>query len=88
MFSRNPDGRWLTARSIELGYDPLDDRSMTGFRRPPKDAACAVDYFLAIRREEVGFFVGEMRSMIEDPEDFFNDQDTELVEWLDAPRRR
>ena len=55
MFARNKDGRWLTARSMALGYDPLDDQSMTGFRRPPRDAACVVDYVLAIRKSDASF---------------------------------
>jgi len=84
MFARNNDGRWLTIRSMAVGYDPLDDQTMTGYRRPPKDAACAIDYFLAIRKSDAAFLIGEMRSMIEDPEEFFNDKDTELEDWLDA----
>jgi hypothetical protein len=42
MFARNSEGRWLTARSIELGYDPLDEQSMTGFR----SAAAGLSGFL------------------------------------------
>ena len=87
MFARNKDGRWLTARSMALGYDPLDDQSMTGFRRPPRDAACVVDYVLAIRKSDAAFLIGEMRSMIEDPDEFFNDNDTELEQWIDARPR-
>jgi hypothetical protein len=80
MFARNNNGRWLTLRSMTLGYDPLDARSMTGFRRPPKDAACVVDYVLAIRKSDAAFMIGEMRSMIEDPDEFFSLNDTELEE--------
>jgi hypothetical protein len=88
MFARSNEGRWLTVRSIALGYDPLDDQSNTGFRRPLKDAACVVDYFLAIRKSDAAFFIGEMRSLIEDPDEFFNDNDTELEQWIDARPRR
>ena len=87
MFARNSEGRWLTARSIGLGYDPLDDQSMTGFCRPPKDAGCLVDYVLAIRKTDAGFLIGEMRSLIEDPDEFFNDNDTQLEEWINARPR-
>jgi len=88
MFARNNEGRWLTVRSIEVGYGPLDDQSMTGFCRPPKEAGCLVDYVLAIRKSDAAFFIGEMRSLIEDPDEFFNDNDTEREEWLDARPRR
>ena len=88
MFARNNDGRWPTVQSIVLGYDPLDDQSITGFRRPPKDAACVVDYVLAIRKSDAAFLIGEMRSIIEDPDEFFNDTDTELEEWIGAGPRR
>ena len=87
MFARNSEGRWLTARSIELGYDPLDEQSMTGFCRPPKDAGCLVDYVLAIRKTDAAFLIGEMRSLIEDPDEFFIDNDTELEEWINARPR-
>jgi hypothetical protein len=87
MFVRNSEGRWLTARSIELGYDPLDEQSMTGFCRPPKDAGCLVDYVLAIRKTDAAFLIGEMRSLIEDPDEFFNDNDTQLEEWINARPR-
>ena len=87
MFARSNDGRWLTVRSMALGYDPLDSKSITGFRRPPKDAACVVDYVLAIRRSDAPFLIGEMRNMIEDPGEFFNDNGTELEDRLDARPR-
>ncbi len=88
MFARDNDGRWLTVRSMVLGYDPVDAQSMTGFRRPPKDAACVVDYVLAIRKSDAAFLIGEMRSLIDDPDEFFNDNDTELEERSDALPRR
>jgi hypothetical protein len=60
---------------------------MTGFRRPLKDAACVTDYFLAIRRSDAAFFIGEMRSLIEDSDEFFNDHAPGLEEWIDlCPR--
>lgn len=57
----------------KLGYDPIDDDSDTGYRRPPHDAASVCDYFGALGYVEDGgrFVVEEMEILLNDPAAFF-----------------
>lgn len=57
----------------KLGYDPIDDSAVTGYRRPPRDAACVCDYFatLMLIEDDGQFLHSEMRTMLEKPMVFF-----------------
>ena len=54
-------------------YDPIDDDSETGYRRPPEDPACVCDYFCALSYvEDSGkFAVAEMTVLMTDACAFF-----------------
>jgi hypothetical protein len=54
-------------------YDPFDDDSGSGFRRPPNDPACVCDYFtaLAMIEDDGAFMHAEMAVMLQSPKEFF-----------------
>lgn len=58
------------------GYDPIDDYSDSGYRRPPRDAACVGDYLAALMGIEDGgkFLHEEIEEMLEYPNDFFDEK--------------
>ncbi len=87
MLARDHKGRRLSVRSVELGYDPLDDRCVSRFCRPPKDPACVIDYFFAIRKK-AEFLVAEMRKLMEDPDEFFDDNGMLWEDWIYTPEER
>jgi len=57
----------------KLDYDPFDDSSDSGYRRPPQDAACVCDYFAVLGMiEDKGEFAHkEMKEMLDTPKKFF-----------------
>jgi hypothetical protein len=57
----------------KIGYDPVDDDSDSGYRRPPHDAACVCDYFheLAGVEDDGKFVVEEMEELLNNPTAFF-----------------
>ncbi len=57
----------------KLNYDPIDDDSDTGYRRPPHDAASVCDYFhaLAELEDDGNFAVTEMEDLLNNPTEFF-----------------
>jgi hypothetical protein len=59
--------------SVERSYDPSDDHSASGFRRPPRAAGCVLDYFFALSFLGDGghFATSEMKAMLDDPATFF-----------------
>ena len=63
-----------------IGYDPIvynpaSDGMGSGFRRPPSDPRCIVDYFYAIQLIDEGDLAQhEMTLMLERPYAFFGDQ--------------
>jgi hypothetical protein len=56
-------------------YEPVDDDSPTGYKRPTKDPASVCDYFHALAFLEDGgkFATKEMKKMLSDPEKFFRE---------------
>jgi hypothetical protein len=62
--------RRLTFTSVRLSYNPCNDKSPTGFSRPPPIPACVLDYFKAISVADEKFQVAEMRALMQDP-DFY-----------------
>jgi hypothetical protein len=61
--------------SIEHDYEPMDDASESGFRRPPRVAGCVLDYFAALGLiEDDGEFAHkEMYLMLDFPQLFFKE---------------
>jgi hypothetical protein len=57
----------------KVGYNPVDDRSRTGYTRPPKNAECILDYFHALGFLEDGgaFAISEMSAMLRPGDAFF-----------------
>lgn len=61
------------------GYDPIDDCSDSGYRRPPRDGKCINDYFYELGKIEDGgeFAAAEMMRMLDSPIAFFSPQPNE-----------
>jgi hypothetical protein len=59
--------------SVVVGYDPVDDASAAGYRRPPRVVGCVLDYFAELGKIDDGgtFAVSEMKAMLDDPSTFF-----------------
>jgi hypothetical protein len=57
----------------ELDYNPYDESSDTGYKRPPRDPACVCDYFAALGQldDEGRFAHCEMQTLLDHPSDFF-----------------
>lgn len=60
----------------DRNYDPLDDASATGYRRPPRDPTCICDYFAALGgSEDDGMLLhAEMQALLDWPDEFFAPQ--------------
>jgi len=61
----------------KCGYNPMDDYSDSGFRRPPMDIPCICDYFARLMLLEDGgvFLHKEMGEMLNSPSTFFVEED-------------
>ena len=68
-----------------LGYIPIDDGREGGYRRPPRDAACIVDYFHVLNyvEDDGEFAVFEMQALMDDPDSFLEEAD-EALEGTEA----
>lgn len=64
-----------------VGYNPQDDDSDTDYKRPPRDAACVLDYFCALSfvENDGQFATDEMYAMLADPTAFFGADSDELT---------
>lgn len=68
--------KWRNGKSTDStkhNYNPIDDKSKTGYRRPPKVAGCVLDYFAALGEIEDGgkFAHEEMKALLKSPSQFF-----------------
>lgn len=69
--------------TLTLGYDPYDDNSETGYRRPPRLAGCLTDYFMVIQNDctlDNPFPHREFEAMLSDPDAFFTPCDAIIAE--------
>lgn len=57
----------------QIGYNPVDDDSPTGFCRPPRDPQCCADYFSALGyvEDDGAFLIQEWQTLLVDPDSFF-----------------
>lgn len=58
----------------KVGYDPVDDDSDSGYRRPPREPKAINDYFhvLGEIEDEGDFAAEEMAVLLADPASFFS----------------